>query len=193
MEPSDFLRVAVGKLEAIGVDYFVTGSVASSYYGEPRFTNDLDVVAVVERKHVRAFADAFPPDEYYCSSAMIDEAIRLRRQFNIIHPDSGFKIDVMVSDGSEFDRSRFDRRRRLDIGQSEAWFASPEDVCLKKLAYYREGGSEKHTRDVAGMIRLLGPAFDRVYSGEWARRLDLTELWDKVVALADTPPAGPNP
>jgi len=86
MGPYELLQRIVETLERLDVPYFVTGSVAAMAYGEPRLTNDIDIVAAVEERHVAGLIAAFPPDEFYISEEMIREAIRRRLQFNIIHP-----------------------------------------------------------------------------------------------------------
>ncbi len=91
----------------------------------------------------------------------------------------------MASD-SPFDRNRLRRGRRLSAGPDlEVCFASPEDVILKKLEYYREGGSEKHLRDIAGVLKVQGAGVDRRYIAEWAEKLGVRDLWELVIARAD--------
>ena len=106
-------------------------------------------------------------------------------QFNILHPTSGLKIDVMVADDSEFNASRFGRARLLSVAPDVvAAFASPEDVILKKLEYFRKGGSDKHLRDITGVLKIMGPELDHQYLTVWARRLGLTDLWREACEVA---------
>jgi hypothetical protein len=136
--------------------------VATIFYGEPRFTVDIDIVVDLPADRIRDFCAAFAPEEFYLREEAVRRAVRSRSQFNIIHPSSGLKIDIMVSAGTPFDRSRFARIRRIRPGEDfEASFASPEDVILEKLEYYREAGSQKHLRDIAGVLRISGEAIDR--------------------------------
>lgn len=86
MGPYELLQRIVETLERLHVPYLVTGSVAAMAYGEPRLTNDIDIVASIEERHVAGLVAAFPPDEFYISEQMIREAIRRRLRFNIIHP-----------------------------------------------------------------------------------------------------------
>jgi hypothetical protein len=152
--------------------------MATIAYGEPRFTNDIDVVVDLPAEKVAALCAAFPEDQFYLSAAAVTEAVRRRHQFNILHPTSGLKVDVIVAGDSEFDRSRLQRGLRLPVlPDRTVSFASPEDVILKKLVYYREGGSEKHLRDIAGVLRVGGERLDRNYLLEWVVRLDLGDLW----------------
>lgn len=108
-------------------------------------------------------------------------AVSRKGQFNVIHPASGLKVDVMVPTEDSFNRSRFARVRRLrPFPDYDALFASPEDVILKKMEYYREGGSEKHLRDIAGILKISGEQIDVTYIDEWSSRLELSEIWTKV-------------
>jgi len=182
MEQGELLRAITEILERLGIPYLVTGSVATIYYGEPRFTVDIDIVVNLAPEKVSDLCNSFTPEEFYVSEEAARLAVRNRSQFNILHPGSGLKIDLMVSDRSAFDRSRFDRSRRLrPSADYEASFASPEDVILKKLEYYREGKSEKHLRDIAGVLKISGDDIDRAYIERWADRLGVREIWDRVM------------
>jgi hypothetical protein len=164
MGPSELLKHVVEALERSGIEYRVTGSMATIAYGEPRFTNDIDIVIRVQPDQVDEFCAAFPQPEFYCSPAAADIAVRQGHQFNILHPGSGLKIDLIVASDSAFDASRFSRGQRIKTElQHEAWFASPEDVIIKKLIYFREGGSEKHLRDIVGVLKIQAEKIDYEY------------------------------
>jgi hypothetical protein len=183
MEPSDLLKYLAETLERLQVPYLITGSMATIAYGEPRFTNDIDVVVVLTSAQVPALCTAFPEPEFYCSPEAVAQAVRQRFQFNILHPESGLKVDVIVASDSEFDRSRLGRGVRLPVGEaSTATFASPEDVIVKKLHYYQEGGSEKHLRDIVGVLKVQGERINRAYLTEWVNRLNLVAEWHLVEA-----------
>jgi len=182
MELHDLLERLVAVLERLQIPYLITGSVAAMAYGEPRLTNDIDVVVDLDEAHAAPFAAQFPPDEYYLSDEAIRDALIRKGQFNIIHPASGLKIDVIIQKGTPFEQSRFKRARLIHPADSyEARFAAPEDVILKKMEYYREGGSEKHLRDIAGIMKISAGEIDERYIGEWADRLGLREIWDAML------------
>ena len=108
-------------------------------------------------------------------------AIHRKFQFNVIHPASGLKVDFIVVSDSEFDQSRFRRGKRQLIDQvNEAWFASSEDVVLKKLVYFHEGGSEKHLRDVAGILKVQAGKTETEYLEHWVAALGVEEEWQLV-------------
>ncbi len=181
MEPFELLHKIVDVFERLSVPYLVTGSVAAMAYGEPRLTNDVDIVAVLGVRHIPGLLAAFPSDNYYIDGDMIREAIRAHGQFNIIHPASGLKVDVIVSSDTAFDASRFSRIRRINPAETfQANFAAPEDVIIKKMEYYRDGGSEKHLRDITGILKVSGEAIDMAYITDWARRLGLIEIWEAI-------------
>ena len=93
MEPSELLTLLSRKLDELDIGYLVTGSMATIAYGEPRFTNDIDVVISLRLEDVTRFCEAFPMPEFYVSQDAVKVAVRDRRQFIIIHPASGLKVD----------------------------------------------------------------------------------------------------
>lgn len=183
MGPYELLQKIVETLDRLGVDYLVTGSVAAMAYGEPRMTNDIDIVAAIGEEHIAGLLAAFPPDEFYLSEDMIRDAIRRRLQFNIIDPSSGLKIDMIIRKETPFDESRFSRIRRIRPAETYvANFAAPEDIVIMKMKYYLEGGSEKHLRDITGILRISRNEVDMHYIAEWSRRLGLTDVWKMILA-----------
>jgi hypothetical protein len=113
------------------------------------------------------------------------DAVIRHSQFNILHPTSGLKIDVIVPDRSAFNKSRRARRRsELATGEFSTWYASPEDVILKKMDWYRMGESERHLRDITDVLRVQGAKIDRGYIEAWAAQLGLSEIWAAVLQRA---------
>ncbi len=183
MDQAKLLEMAVAVLERLKIPYLVTGSMATINYGEPRFTNDIDMVVALVPSQIDAFCDAFPSPDFYCSRDAVRQAVDRDFQFNILHPTSGLKIDVMIPSDTEFNRSRLARGRELPTGVSEtAQFASPEDVIIKKLEYYKAGNSEKHLRDIAGVLRVQGEKVDREYIDKWCARMGLEKVWQEAIA-----------
>lgn len=182
MDLTELLSHLVEALEGAGVRYLLVGAIASAAYGEPRLTRDIDVVADLKPEQLPALAAAFPDLEFHLDLEAAREAIAQCGQFTIIHPASGLNIDVMLCKEDEYDASRFSRARRLELGVGmRASFASPEDVIIKKMDFYRMGGSEKHIRDIGGILRICGDAIDRAYIHEWSDRLGLTEIWEALL------------
>jgi hypothetical protein len=184
VEHSELLEKLAVTLDGLGVGYAVVGSTASIIYGEPRFTNDIDVVVGLEPQHVDSFCHAFPSPEFYLSRTAVESAIRQRFQFNVIHPSSGLKIDCIVAKRDEFDQGQLSRAMPVvkEGGSYPIRVASPEDVIVKKMEYFRLGESEKHVRDICGILKAQGDRIDRDYIRRWAERMELVELWDAVLA-----------
>ena len=142
-------------LNALGVPWMAVGSIASSAYGERRTTLDLDVVAIVARDNARGFVSVFSEADFYCPPAEVIEAETARTEhghFNLIHHHSVYKADIYLATGGEFERWAFRNRRAVMAGETPVWLAPPEFVIVQKLEFFREGGSEKHLRDIRGML-----------------------------------------
>jgi len=177
--PLDVFKDVVARLEKSGIDYYLVGSLAAMYYGRPRFTNDVDLVVHMKASQVSTFEKLFDLQDYYCPprEVIADEVIR-RGSFNLIHQASGVKVDVVILKSTPFSESEFSRRHKIElIPGFEAYVASPEDVILKKLDYYREGGSEKHLTDIRGI--LAETTIDETYLSEWVAKLGLASEWEK--------------
>lgn len=182
MEQHELLRYLVQCFEKLNIPYFLTGAIASIAYGEPRLTNDIDVVADIKGKDISWFKECFPEEEFYLDKDSMKDAIRRCGHFNIIHPSSGLKVDIFISKDDTFDRNRFSRVKKIrPTEDTEANFASIEDVIIKKMEYYREGRSEKHLRDITGMIKISGDQIDYEYITGWADKLDLQIIWQAIL------------
>lgn len=165
-------------LERLGLRYCITGSVAASVYGEPRLTADIDVVLLLGVGDIAALRAAFPQTAYYVPP---DETLRLelarssRGMFNLIHHASQFKADVYLAARDPLHAWALEHRRRIDLEGGGAWIAPPEYVIVRKLEYLREGGSDKHVRDIRFMI--AATSIDRVFVETEVTRLGLHEQW----------------
>ena len=187
MEQPELLRYAFQALERLRVPYMLVGSLASTLYGEPRMTRDIDFVIDLTVLGVEALCAEFPSPEFYVSLPAARQAAAQGGQFNVIHPSSGNKIDLMIARRDAWGREQLARRRRKEVLEGTTGFvASPEDVILAKLWYYQEGGSDKHLRDIAAMLQISGDVIDRNYIDRWAVQLELVEPWQAVVERVNT-------
>jgi hypothetical protein len=178
VEQVDLLKFTIEALERLGVTYMVVGSYASGSYGEPRMTQDIDIVVDLSPAHVDPLCDAFPSPEFYASKEAARDALRHRSMFNVLHADTGTKVDFIVPKLDEYGRIQVARRQRVQLVPGRLGFAArPEDVIVGKLVFYKEGGSEKHLRDIASMMRISGAEIDQGYVEEWSRRLGLLDVW----------------
>lgn len=176
------LRVAA-ELERLGVEYLVGGSLASSVHGMPRTTQDVDLVARIAGRHVDALVSALAQD-FYIDADMINDAIRRRASFNIVHLATMLKVDVFVFTGDALSQEEMRRKVPVTLRDAVVWFASAEDIVIQKLDWYRkgEGVSERQWRDAVGVIAVQGERFDTTYARTWAERLVLTDLLERALA-----------
>ena len=180
-EQQEVFGSVVDILERLDIPYMIVGSVASMAYGEPRLTLDMDVVIDLMPQQAQALAASFDPQDYYVDLGSVLEAIRVGGHFNIIHSASGLKVDFFLLQRDAFSQSEFARRRREAFDeQRQASFASPEDIILKKLDYYRRGGASKHLEDIKGMLRISGPELDLDYIDRLVRQIGLKDIWQRL-------------
>jgi hypothetical protein len=183
MRQIEFLAFTLQTLERLGTPYAVVGSYASTAWGEPRMTRDIDIVIDLAANQVDALCGAFPEQEFYVSRVAANDAVQRHSQFNVIHPASGNKIDFMIAGTGDWAQSQLSRRRKVEFHPSvSGYVAAPEDVILGKLIYYREGGSEKHLRDIRGIVKVSRGKLDRDYLASRATQLDVGAIW---TSLAD--------
>ena len=182
MEQIEFLQLAVNVLNELGVSWMLVGSYATSAWGEARFTDDIDIVVDLSPDQVTPLCTAFAGDEFYVSEAAAREAVRLRKQFNVLHPASGNKIDFMIARRDEWGRLQMDRRQQGTIQSGlTVQIVSPEDAIISKMRYYYEGGSDKHLRDSAGVLAIQGARIDRDYIAKWSDHFGLVEIWHAIL------------
>ncbi|MDH5643490.1 MAG: hypothetical protein OEY63_04735 [Gemmatimonadota bacterium] len=159
----------------------ITGSVAAIAYGEPRMTNDVDVVLELKEGDAELLTKTFPPDQYYVPPLEVIKEETERSQhghFNIIHHDTGLRADIYMEGKDPLHLWAFDRREAIPIEGDETWFAPAEYVIVRKLEFFRESGSDRHLRDIAGMIRISGDRIDRDSLAQLVKERDLDDVWD---------------
>ena len=163
----------------------VTGGVASVFYGDPRFTRDVDLVIDLDVSGVDRLSSAFDADDFYLPPP---EALRAEVQrrpwghFNVIHRATGLRADVYVHAGDDLESWALERRRRVDVGDTAVWLAPVEYVIVRKLEYYRDSQSDRHLRDVAMMMAVSPELIDRSVVAEWVAKRSLNEQWQAALA-----------
>lgn len=190
MEPVDqeyqpVFRFALQTLDALGIAYAVGGSVASSLHGAGRLTRNADVTVEPFPGREAEFVAAFPPADFYISADAVREAVRARSTFNILHPATGYKIDIFVRKNEPFEREAFARRGPLPMPgapDETVQVHSAEDVVLFKLRWFRLGGetSDKQWADILGVLKTQADAIDQPYLDKWAVEIGVKDLLDTV-------------
>lgn len=170
--------------EAKKINFYVGGSVASSFHGASRSTLDVDLVADLQPKDIDPFVSHLK-DEYYVSKEAINDAIVSLSCFNLIHLESSFKVDIFILKSREFDIASM---KRAELGKVdpkndlEVPIASPEDMILSKLEWYRLGNevSERQWNDVTRVMKILGNQADTEYLKRNAVELNVVDLLQKL-------------
>jgi len=183
------LEPVVEAFENLGIDYYIGGSVASSVYGIARATLDVDLVANIEHSQVHSLFESLK-STYYIDENTIQDAIRRKSSFNLIHLETMLKIDVFVLQSTSYDKQAFQRRRKDTLDEEEKkefYLVSPEDIILNKLEWFRMGGkvSERQWRDILGVLRVQSDLLDMEYLQYWAEKLVLTELLNEAIHDAE--------
>lgn len=177
---ADLLRLLVTRLEGARIRYALGGSIASMAYGEPRATLDIDVVVKLDPVQVDELLRLFPSPEFYASRERVMAVAEEGGSFNVIHPGSGMKIDFFVASDPIEERQIVRRIHKEVLPGLMAHFSPPEELILKKLQYLRDGGSEKHLRDVQAMLEISPETIDRSLLAELVDRFGLSDEWRRV-------------
>jgi hypothetical protein len=171
--------------QALGIQHYVGGSVASTFHGAIRSTMDVDVVCDLREEQVDAFLKAFNTD-YYVSGPAVRDAVKRRSSFNLIHLPTSFKVDVFVSRGRPFDRAAMSRATPCVLREEDG-FAAPmataEDSIVSKLEWYRLGDevSERQWDDVSRLVQLLGDSLDIPHMKRMAASIGVGDLLDRLL------------
>jgi hypothetical protein len=174
------LELFVRPLHGAGIDYFVTGGVATIVYGEPRFTRDIDLVLSVRPADADRFLALWPAGEFYAPPKEAFETESARHahgHFNLVHVETALTADCYVAGNDPLHAWAFERVRTLDVDGLPVRMAPVEYVILRKLSYFAQSGSTRHLEDVARMRRVQGAAVDEAAIGEWTRALGLEAAW----------------
>jgi hypothetical protein len=182
VETPDLFAAFVRPLHQAGLKYMVSGSLASMQYGEPRLTMDVDLVVHLDEPQITRFAELFPKPHYYTPPAeVIGVEIRrtVRGHFNVIHLTTGLKADFYPSTSHPYWQWAWDHRRSTDVDDQPVYFAPPEYVILWKLQFFREGGGDKHLRDIRGMIAVSAGEIDLALLDRATAELGLVDCWQQ--------------
>jgi hypothetical protein len=171
--------------EKLGIAYHIGGSLASSAFGIARSTLDVDIIAEIKPEQA---SDIFENlrREFYVDSETILNAIQKQSSFNLIHLETLFKVDIFPLKNHPFDRQAFQRRLRKAISEDtsqQLFFATPEDIVLHKLAWYKAGVevSDRQWNDVQGVLKVQGDQLDMAYLNHWAKELSISQLLEKAI------------
>jgi hypothetical protein len=177
---AELLADVIDRLDRAGIPYMITGSLASTFHGEPRATRDVDIVIDPTPDGLDRLVDDLRAGGFYVDRDAAEDALRDRGQFNAIG-DAAAKVDFIIRRDRPFSVSEFGRRREVELLGSRGFVASVEDLILAKLEWAAATDSERQMRDVAGMVGVSGDALDADYLTTWAERLGLGAALQRVI------------
>lgn len=185
----EFLILVIDALQSTGIKYMIGGAIAGWAWGEPRATQDLDLVVNLPIDRVTALSvelkkrDMLVPAEIILA-ALIDNRADL--PINAIHTYSGLKADLFpVRAEDELRQTAFQRRQEVDFGEpiGKVYVHSPEDLIIYKLIYFSISEQPKHIRDITVILQAQKNLLDLVYIVKWVNRLGLTALWNELIGF----------
>ena len=181
MTAESLLRAVAAALGDAGIPFMLTGSFASAYHGAGRATMDIDLVIDPLPDNLDAFVHAMEVSGMYVSDAAAREALANRSMFNIVDPESGWKVDLIVRKRRSFSEEEFARRQSVDFFGVRLHVATVEDVILSKLEWAKLGASARQIEDVASLLRFHGEEIDSAYLQRWIAALEVGSQWDAVL------------
>jgi len=174
MNERELLVDSLRRLNRTGINYYLTGSMASNYWGIPRTTHDLDFVIQMPPSSVPRIIQEFSVD-FYIDEAAVRGAYQPPYQFNAIDNRSALKVDFWLPKPEPFDREMFARRVSVRLFDEPAWICTAEDVILHKLLWNRISPSDRQIADAAGVVAVQADALDKTYLRHWAQELGITD------------------
>ena len=171
------LRAILPILANLGIPYILTGGIAATLHGRPRFTQDIDVVIAPTKTQLSQLLDALNPN-FTVNHDAARNAYARRGEFNAIHRTLIFKVDFWFSTGHAFDRSRLARAQGMEVAPALiARVATAEDVIIGKLLWLQQGATERSADDIRGIVRAREGNLDLAYLEEMVREMDLQAIW----------------
>lgn len=183
MSQFDLLRFIAELLNRLEIPFMLVGSHASSFYGEPRSTHDIDIVINLDPQKIQNLVREVDSDRFYVSESALKEG----RMANLIDMQSGDKVDMFMLDSDPVNQTAFDRRSIKSIMGLEIPIASAEDTILAKLRWSEmSGGSQRQISDIRQILRAQRDVLDATYLHEQANQMGLASQWSTLMTMTDT-------
>lgn len=184
LDITGFLKLILEALKASKVDYMIGGAIAEWAWGEPRATQDLDVVINLPIKSIGKFSKELEKRDMLVPADIILDTIAEDRAdipLNAIHMHSGLKADLyLMREGDALRQSAFKRRVLVDYGSpiGKVFVHAPEDLIIYKLMYLGLSGQPKHARDIAAILKANKGKLDLKHIEAWVAQLGLGATWE---------------
>jgi|SRR3989344_703790 len=183
-EFEELLTKVAAVLEKLSIPYIITGGAAIVFWGRPRFTADIDIVVELYDTKIMPLITGLRTalgKEAYIDEKMVRAEQKRSGEFNVIHPQSGLKVDFFVKGNNPFEKKRLERTVVKKIGGQPIRFISPEDLILIKLSWHKDTLSTKHLEDAQSIIAIQGEKLDMQYLKQWAEQQGTSDLLNKIL------------
>jgi len=179
----EFLKSVVENLQHAGIDYVICGSIAASFYGVERSTQDADIIIDLTEEQLTNFLKLLG-DDYYVNGDAVLEALKQRTMFNIIDVENAWKADLIIRKKTDFYAEEFHRKRKEKLLGKDLYILSPEDVILSKLDWAKNSRSEQQFRDALGVAMVQWERLDKDYLHKWAKELQVENTLKQLLKQA---------
>lgn len=184
MDQNAFLAHIIQTLNKANISYMISGSVGSSFHGQPRATNDADIVIAPTVEQIISFIELLGLD-FYVSKEAAKQAVENQTMFNIIDIQSGYKTDLIIRKQRPFSQQEFARRTSVNFFGIETWFVTPEDSILSKLEWSKGRQSETQYKDALGVLVTQKDTLDFDYLKKWAKELGVEGALNNLLKEAE--------
>jgi hypothetical protein len=181
LSQNEFLQNMVEKLQQAGIDYVICGSMAASFYGITRSTEDADIIINPTEEQLTNFLNLLG-NTYYVSKDAALEALKHEGMFNIIEIENACKADLIIKKRSAFSEEVFQRKRKEKLLGKNLYILSPEDSVLSKLIWAKQSRSELQYNDVMKILEARAGNLDMKYLNKWAKQLNVEEDLNKCLS-----------
>lgn len=164
------------QFEPLGIAYYLGGGLAAAIWGEPRVTQDADIIFQVQADQLDRLITTLEAEGFYCPPAAVAEVqLGIGRTISITHTQTLDNADLIVMPDEPFEQSQMSRRRLIEDLGDPFWVCTAEDIILQKLLWSRRSRSEKQWRQILGVLKAQATVLDYAYLGDWADRLKQAE------------------
>lgn len=180
MGETDVIKKVIKDLKCAKIPYLISGGFAVNVWGRIRTTHDLDVLISVVPKDLETLKTLFPLDKFYFSEVAAKDAVLSKSTFNVIHHETGLKIDFWILPDNIFSKSQLRRRVKAKFLGQSIYFVSPEDLILIKLKWYKESESDRHFFDALSVYQTQ-KRLNKKYIKKWTELLDISQIFNKLI------------
>ena len=166
-------------LEAIGATYAIWGGMAVVAYGEPRFTQDMDILLSPKQFSVSLFVRRLEETHYHVDEIAVSRALN-GGFFNVIHLGYHIKTDFYVPTEPELLAMLADRVKLPFDEMRRAAYITPTSIVVAKLRAYENSESTRHLDDIASIVRLQGKKLNQAKIDVAAAQLGMLGVWRSV-------------